>query len=714
MDAKTLMMSLIAINLLMGLISIAVKQYIKSNKTLDFWISSSVFILTGNLLFVFRDVLPGFISIVLSNTLMLAAFITRAYGFRHLYHNRILPIHHYITGISITCFAGAMFYYWYFNDNILIRNIVWSTTIATISIYIGLMILRHGKIKNKVLSLLASTAFLGNAVIILFRIVGWILHPETRMIFESSIFNTLLYFSGMYIDITCTFTFLLILQHQAMQKQLESDKKYKLLAENISDVIWTMNLRTEKFTYISPSIINLTGFTVQENMAQQLKDILDPASYAQMIKDQPTQISEFKKNPQQQKSYITESQQRCKDGQYIWIETKKQLQYSDDGDIEILAVSRDISERKKSEQRAKILTTAIEQNPAAIIITNKKGTIEYVNPQFSKITGYLSTEAIGKNPHILKTNHHPIEFYNDLWGTILKGNIWKGEFYNRRKDGTHFWETATIAPIFDPNNKISHFVAVKQDITQQKKDQMAIIESENRLQELNATKDKLFSIIAHDLKNPFNAVIGLSDILASEPNDMEPSSIQAIAKSINQSSVNAYKLLENLLDWSRLQRGMLHPSIELISPCELIKDVLSLCLPAANEKEIELKTNIQCQLQIEVDREMIKTVLRNLITNAIKFTNRNGSVTISTRFSENNLRFTISDTGIGIEPENIGMLFGIDNTLTKTGTANEPGTGLGLIICKEFVEKHGGTIWAESEIGKGSEFNFTLPLPLID
>jgi len=230
------------------------------------------------------------------------------------------------------------------------------------------------------------------------------------------------------------------------------------------------------------------------------------------------------------------------------------------------------------------------------------------------------------------------------------------------------------------------------------------------LDKLNATKDKFFSIIAHDLKNPFNTLMGLNELLIRNVTKYSSEKIQHFAQNMYEVSKQTYELLENLLEWSRIQNGKLISLPLKVKPSELINEVLYLTRQISILKNIDLQIEINSDENIFVDKEMIKTVLRNLVTNAIKFTNAQGKITIETQNKDKNLLFIISDSGIGIEPEHIENIFKLGSKLSKNGTANEKGTGLGLILCKEFIEKNGGTIWVESEIKKGSKFKFTVPL----
>ena len=237
------------------------------------------------------------------------------------------------------------------------------------------------------------------------------------------------------------------------------------------------------------------------------------------------------------------------------------------------------------------------------------------------------------------------------------------------------------------------------------------IELQNRaLQELNATKDKFFSIIAHDLQNPIVSILGFSQMLSSQAQEMGITRVRQLAGYINASTVKTHELMENLFDWARLQTGKLVPHPASVNLTDLIHEVVEQCVPIAAIKTIELKTAIEKEIILQADKEMTKAVLRNLITNGIKFTHPCGIIHIKLAASRDVAVFSVSDTGIGMDQIQIDKLFRIDKMISQAGTANEKGSGLGLILCKEFVEKQGGAIHVKSERGKGSEFSFTLPI----
>jgi signal transduction histidine kinase/ligand-binding sensor domain-containing protein len=232
--------------------------------------------------------------------------------------------------------------------------------------------------------------------------------------------------------------------------------------------------------------------------------------------------------------------------------------------------------------------------------------------------------------------------------------------------------------------------------------------------ELNASKDKFFSIIAHDLKNPFNTIIGFSEMQKDAIASGDLASINQYAGLINNSAIQTLRLLENLLQWANSQRGKISFDPVPVSLNELLNEESGVLNDMASRKGIELESILSNDLTVTADRNMIKTILRNLISNAIKYTYKNGKVEVKAIFKDSQAVISVSDNGIGMTKETMAKLFRIDGDLLTPGTENEKGTGLGLLLCKEFVEKHSGKIWVESELGKGSIFSFSLPSTIIN
>jgi signal transduction histidine kinase len=234
--------------------------------------------------------------------------------------------------------------------------------------------------------------------------------------------------------------------------------------------------------------------------------------------------------------------------------------------------------------------------------------------------------------------------------------------------------------------------------------------NENKLSQLNATKDKFFSIIAHDLKNPFNVLIGLSDIVKNNPEVRDSDDFEQIIDGIFQTAKSGYSLLENLLEWARSQTGDMEYKPALWVMNEIISLNISLFKETAKTKNIEIQVLNQVDYKIYADYNMVNFVVRNLVNNALKFSFKNNKIEIDQLQKDNFYLFTIRDYGVGMNKDTIEGLFKIESTNPKVGTANEKGTGLGLIICKEFIEKNGGEIWVESELNAGSQFSFSLPV----
>jgi PAS domain S-box-containing protein len=260
----------------------------------------------------------------------------------------------------------------------------------------------------------------------------------------------------------------------------------------------------------------------------------------------------------------------------------------------------------------------------------------------------------------------------------------------------------------DEMGKTIKTYGISQDITERIRYEEVLKKSEAELRELNATKDKFFSIISHDLKSPFNSILGLSNLLVEQIQGKNIGGIEEYAGIIQNSSQRAMDLLLNLLEWSRSQTGRMEFAPEYVELVALINEVTELLGESAQQKLITIHQELPRNMLVFIDKAMISTILRNLISNAIKFTRTGGRIVISAELKDAELIIAIRDNGVGIKKENIEKLFRIDESHSTPGTQNEKGTGLGLILCKEFIEKHGGKIWVESVVGKGSTFYFTI------
>ena len=247
------------------------------------------------------------------------------------------------------------------------------------------------------------------------------------------------------------------------------------------------------------------------------------------------------------------------------------------------------------------------------------------------------------------------------------------------------------------------------DITKRIQHQNALKKSEKELKRLNATKDKFFAIIAHDLRNPFNQLLSFTELIYENIYEYSFEELKEYIGLLNKSAKNGFSLLENLLEWARSQSGKKEFNPQNFDIKTLIKKNINILKPTADNKKIEIISELTENLNTYSDYNMINTVLSNLISNAIKFTNINGKITLNAIEKENNIQILIKDNGVGLSEKDINKLFKIDIHHSTKGTNNESGTGLGLILCYEFIKLNNGKIWVESKVSEGSTFYFTLP-----
>ena len=356
------------------------------------------------------------------------------------------------------------------------------------------------------------------------------------------------------------------------------------------------------------------------------------------------------------------------------------------------------------------ISRAVENSPATVVITDRDGLIEYVNPKFTEITGFSAEEAIGQNPRILSAGVQSKEFYRELWSTILSGNEWRGEFCNRKKNGAILWEHASISPIRDEKGAITHFVAVKEDVTERKHAAEELQLAKEAADSANRSKSEFLANMSHEIRTPLNAIIGFSTLALKS--DLPPRQHDYIHK-ISQAGVSLLKTINDILDFSKVEAGMLEMESIPFRLDDALSNVTNLILQKAVDKRIELFLDCAPDLPplLKGDPLRLGQVLTNLVGNAIKFTEQ-GEVELSIACAEQEegrakLLFSVRDTGIGLTREQCSRLFQAFSQADGSTTRKFGGTGLGLSICKRLVEIMGGEIRVESEPGKGSIFSFS-------
>lgn len=382
----------------------------------------------------------------------------------------------------------------------------------------------------------------------------------------------------------------------------------------------------------------------------------------------------------------------------------------------VVNISKDITIQRKADEaieREQLLMNILMDNITdRIYFKDLESRFIRVNKAMAKRHDIEDiSRIIGLTDFDLFTDEHAQAAFNDEQRIIKTGvpilNIEEKETWS---NGPISWASTIKMPLIDAEGKIFGTFGISRDITERKKSEEQITEYVDELKDLNATKDKFFSIIAHDLKNPFNNIIGFSELLVEEVHENDLVAIEKYANMIYTASNQTFRLLENLLDWANSHRGYMVFSPEPLSLKEVALEITENQLEFAIKKNIALVNNVTDDEMILADRNMLISILRNLISNAIKFTPRKGEIVLSAVKKDAFLEVSVKDNGMGMSEKIRNDLFRIDVNQSTKGTEDEKGTGLGLILCKEFVQKHGGKIWVESKLGKGSTFKFTIPL----
>ena len=383
--------------------------------------------------------------------------------------------------------------------------------------------------------------------------------------------------------------------------------------------------------------------------------------------------------------------------------------------IEYQAVSMDFTHLKETEDA--LIT---HQNKLNAIINNKLvgigvndifGRVKMVNDQYVKMMGY-NTEYDLYNCHYKEYSHpHYHEETEIKMDALIAGEIENFHITKKyiRKDGSEFWGDLFASPIKSETGEIIEIVGMITDNTARKEMELQMQKNEKELKHLNKTKDKLFSIIAHDIKNPFNVILGFANLLNSNYEEYSKEEVKGFISKILNASESVYKLLDDLLIWAKSQMGQLKVSPGRIVINDIIVEIFNHFHLIANQKKISLVNNLSDDFIVLADFEMIRFVFRNLIHNAIKFTPENGQIICRGRVENDNCVIEVEDSGIGIRAEKLPTLFDMSDIMETNGTNEEKGTGLGLYLAREMTLKNSGTISVTSVIGKGTTFSVGLP-----
>lgn len=504
----------------------------------------------------------------------------------------------------------------------------------------------------------------------------------------------------------------LTLTNHHIKSQLEqTTKRYEKALEAGNTAIWEVDIKTRQVCY-DRNLRALLGYQEHEisNDINEWFYLVHPDDllFVQQVVD--SLISGKESSAQFEYRMIR------KNRTVGWISTQINLVRSSNGIPEkIIGASTDITERKLSEHALKKseekFRSTFESSGIGMAILGPDARFTKVNKSFCDMTGYSQIEFL----QFYLDDVSVLEDYikvKEIFDLTLENKLFgpqQIEFRLKGKNHNIIWSSTSISLVKDSRQKPLYFIVLFQNITQRKEAEEKLKIYADELKSINSAKDKFFSIISHDLRNPFHTILGASEFLSLYSDDLSIDEFKETASNIYTAAKNVYNLLVNLLEWSRVQTGRLEVNKNEIDLYELFNDVILLHRESADKKQIKLINEIYAKKIIWADKYMLETVLRNLVSNAIKFTNPGGKVVLSNEDIGDLTYIYVSDNGIGISPENQCKLFNYDQQFSLKGTANETGTGLGLAICKEFVEKNGGKILIDSTKGVGSTFKIVLP-----
>ena len=519
--------------------------------------------------------------------------------------------------------------------------------------------------------------------------------PMSRWVSISVICPEPDYFVALFADITE--------KKNNEQKLIESEKKFKQIFES-AGIALAMAEPTGGWIYVNKHFHTMLGYSREEFLKLSNKEITHPDDLEITLQKTRELLSNSIDSFKIEKRYL------CKNGQVKWVELS--IIKTDDRDAPpiFIGAMTNITVRKMMEERLRererLYHDMFEKSKAIKgIIDPLNGAIIDVNSAAVAYYGYSLEQLKKMNIQDLNTSSSENILAEMAEALVEKKSHF--EFRHKKANGEICDVEVYSSPIEIQGRNLLH--SIVHDVTERKMTEENLKKTEQLLRELNATKDKFFSIIGHDLRTPFNAIVGYSNIISENVKSKDYADLPEYAGIIQSSARLAVELLSNLLEWSRSQTGKIKPRFEAIDLIKLIQEVHLLYKDAANYKFISIAKELPTSLQINADREMTKTILRNLVSNAIKFTDSFGKIDIRVCVEGSQAIISVSDNGVGMLPEDAGKLFLLGESQSTPGTQNERGTGLGLILSKEFAEKQGGKIWFESEKGVGTTFTFTIP-----
>ena len=508
------------------------------------------------------------------------------------------------------------------------------------------------------------------------------------------------------------------------KKQAASERQLQLALDASSDGLWDWDLRSG-LAYFAPRYFAMSGYRPDEATPdlEHFKSTVHPDDLSKVMAAVVAHL--------QGKTAISVFDYRMitRSGELKWMSGRGQVVERDaaGAPLRMIGTISDISARKAAEDQLRKLSLAVEQSLESVVITNLAAEIEYVNDSFLKTTGYSRDEVIGQNPRLLQSGKTPPQTFVALWQALSRGRSWKGELYNRAKDGREYVEFASISPIRQADGKVSHYVAVKDDVTEHKRNAEELNAYKNHLEELvdtrtheleaakqaaeaaNIAKSTFLANMSHEIRTPLNGILGMAYVLRR--GSVSPAQAEQLGK-IVASGKHLLGIINDILDLAKIDAGKLALEETDFQLAEVVQTVLAVLGQAIKDKGLQLQVDLSALPQaLNGDPTRLAQALLNYLGNAVKFTER-GSISISGRVLEEStagwlLRFDVTDTGVGMAPEQQLRVFNAFEQGDNATTRKYGGSGLGLVINRRIAQLMGGEVGVESKLGQGSTFWLT-------
>ncbi|MBU1101701.1 MAG: PAS domain S-box protein [Bacteroidetes bacterium] len=500
-------------------------------------------------------------------------------------------------------------------------------------------------------------------------------------------------------------------KHQVEKKLKQSETKYRNLFETMDQGVVYQD-KTGRIVSANPTAESILGLSFEKMVNLTSNDpqwdSIRPDGSPFPGEEHPAMVALNSGKPVENiimgiRNIVTE------DIKWITIDAMPLFKDDDSEPYQVYTLFKDITEKVALDNERRKLHSAVEQSSASIIITDTEGTIEYVNPSFEKTTGYPADEVYGKKPNILRSEFTPREEYENLWTTIKSGKDWRGEFYNIKKNGSCYWERAVISPVFNDKGIITNFLAVKDDITENKRKEEELIVAKDNAEKSDRLKTEFLAQMSHEIRTPINNILTFISLLKEEFENKLPDELQSSFHILDSSSKRLIRTIELILNMSRIQTGNFDTKFECLDLFQdFLDDIVLEFYTNAKEKGLSLNFNNNIvNSKVFVDKFSFGQIFMNLLGNAIKYT-REGFIDINVYNKGARICIEVKDSGIGISKEYLPKLFEPFSQEETGYTRRFEGTGLGLSLVKRYAEINNAELSVESEIGVGTIFKIVI------